>query len=108
MANIFLFSPVVFYHHWQWLLLPVLVGCTAGLLSQMILPGRGFGLVASFALGIAGAWLGNKFITEYLDFISNDIVRQIASATCGAIVLAFVINLIRGGKDRDKTAWRHN
>jgi len=108
--HLLLFSPVVFYHHWSWLLLPVGIGLVAGLLAQMFLPGRGFGLFPSFLLGIAGAWLGNKFLAdvEFLDFITKPILRQIADATIGAMALALVINIFRGGKDRDKTAWRHN
>jgi|GEM_PF-1243601 len=104
------FSPIVFYHHWSWLLLPVFIGLAAGLLAQMLLPGRGFGLFPSFLLGMAGAWLGNKFIgdAEFLDFITHPVLRQIASATIGAMALALVVNIFRGGKDRDKTAWRHN
>ena len=105
-----LFSPVVFYHHWSWLLLPVFIGLVAGMLAQMFLPGRGFGLFPSFLLGMAGAWLGGKFIAdaEFMDFITNPLLKQITSATIGAMALALVINIFRGGKDRDKTAWRHN
>jgi len=80
----------------------------ASLLSQLILPGRGFGMLASIAIGIVGAWLGNMFIRQHLTFISDPLFRTIAGATVGAMVLSVIINLIRGGEDRDKTGWRHN
>jgi uncharacterized membrane protein YeaQ/YmgE (transglycosylase-associated protein family) len=84
------------------------IGMIAGLLSQLILPGRGFGMLATIAIGITGSWLGNKFIKQFLTFIEDDLFKTIAAATVGAMILSIVINLVRGGEDRDKTGWRHN
>ena len=104
----FLFSIQHFYHEWQWLLFPIFIGVVAGLFSQMFLPGKGFGLLASFLLGLAGSFLGRKYLMKYLGVIENKTLREIASATIGALILMIAINLIRRGTEKDKTSWRNN
>jgi uncharacterized membrane protein YeaQ/YmgE (transglycosylase-associated protein family) len=86
----------------------VVLGFASGVISQMILPGRGFGMIATIAIGIIGAWLGTKYLQEYLTFIEDPVFRKVAAAILGAMVLSIVINLIRGGSDKDLTHWRHN
>jgi uncharacterized membrane protein YeaQ/YmgE (transglycosylase-associated protein family) len=86
----------------------IAIGMVASLLSQLILPGRGFGMLAALGIGIVGAWLGNMFIRDRLTFIEDPFFRTVAGATVGAMILSVIINLIRGGEDRDKTGWRHN
>ncbi len=92
----------------QALILTIVIGLIAGLLAQMILPGKGFGMLASAGLGIAGCWIGNQFIDQYLTMIDNDTLRRIVSGTIGAIVLATIVNLFRFGRMKDKTKWRNN
>jgi len=108
----FLNSMVHFIQHFYFahkaVFFIIFIGMVAGLLSQMILPGRGFGMIATILLGIAGAWIGHKFLMKYITFMTPGIMKEIVSATTGAMILAFLVNLFRGGKDRDKTAWRHN
>ena len=108
----FLQSMVHFIEHFYFdhksLIFLAIIGLIAGILGQMIVPGRGFGFVATIAIGIVGAWLGNRYFNRHLMFIEHSLFRAIASATAGAIVLIVLINLLRGGKERDKTHWRHN
>ena len=89
-----------------WIIL-IVIGFLAGLFAQMILPGRGFGMLSTVIIGVAGAWLGSKYIKAYITFIDDPFFRHIAAAIVGAMILCLLINLIRGGNDRDKTSWRH-
>jgi uncharacterized membrane protein YeaQ/YmgE (transglycosylase-associated protein family) len=88
------------------LIIAIVIGMVAGLIAQMVLPGRGFGMLATMAIGIAGSWLGNTFLLGHMEFIHDHLFRRIAAAIVGALVLMLVINLIRGGGDNDKTHWR--
>ncbi len=88
------------------IIIVIVIGMVAGLVAQMILPGRGFGMLATIGIGIAGSWLGNKFLADYLTFIEDSLFRRIAAAIIGAMVLSVIINLIRGGEDKDLTHWR--
>jgi len=88
------------------IIIVIVIGMIAGLVSQLILPGRGFGMLATIAIGIIGSWLGNKFLSPYMTFIEDHLFRKLAAAIVGAMLLSVVINLIRGGEDKDLTHWR--
>ena len=96
------------FHEHRQLLLTIGIGAACGLFSQMILPGRGFGLIPTAIIGIAGWYLGGKFIKDYLTMIDNNLLKTLAAGTLGAMALSLPINLLRGGKDKDKTGWRNN
>ena len=112
MKHLFLFSLLPFlqqqFHEHQSLIILIVIGMVAGLIAQMILPGRGFGFIATIIIGVAGALLGHKYIRSHLTFIDHAIFREIASATLGAMILCIIVNIARGGKDRDKTHYQHN
>ncbi len=111
LETIVTFIYETFQHHKAHLIF-IAIGMVVGLFSQMILPGRGFGLLATLAIGIAGCYIGDMFlgdyVTEYVTFTKNATIHKIIGGVVGAMALSFIINLIRGGKDKDKTAYRNN
>lgn len=112
MKQIILFSLVHFIQHQflihKALIIFIFIGFAAGLVAQMLLPGRGFGLVATIGIGMAGEWLGNKYLKVHMTMLNGQIYKQIAATLIATMILALVINLFRRGKDRDKTSWQHN
>ena len=108
----YLFEMVHYIQHFYFdhksMIFLLAIGLVAGLLAQMILPGRGFGLIPTIIIGIAGAWLGSIYIRPHLKFIDHSLFRGIASATAGAMILIVIINIARGGKDRDKTHYQQH
>ena len=90
----------------------VAIGMVVGLLVQMILPGKGFGLVGTFLIGIIGCWLGNmflhEFVEEYITFTKSSTVHTVIGGTIGGIIFGFVVNLFRTEKQKDKTKYRNN
>jgi len=109
--HLFLFELVPFVQHQFFahkeLIIVLFIGMVTGFLAQMILPGRGFGIISTILIGMAGAWLGNRYLLSRMTFIEDDFFRYMASAITGAMALSILINLIRGGEDKDKTHWRH-
>ena len=93
--------------HWS-IIVFVGIAMIAGLISQMIMPGRGFGLLATIAIGLVGCLIGNYFIVEYISFTDNILIKKIIAGTAGTMLLTFPINLLRPGKDKDKTKYRNN
>jgi len=69
------------------------IGAVAGWLAGQILSGSGFGLVGNILVGIAGALIAGFLLPGFLPF--GGIVGQIISATIGAILLLFVIGLVK-------------
>ncbi len=69
------------------------IGAAAGWLAGQILSGGGFGLIGNIVVGILGAIVAGFLLPNILPF--SGIVGQIISATIGAIILLFVIGLIK-------------
>jgi uncharacterized membrane protein YeaQ/YmgE (transglycosylase-associated protein family) len=75
------------------LIIMLAIGAAAGWLAGLIMKGGGFGLVGDIIVGIAGAVLAGSLFPGFLPF--GGLVGQIVSATLGAVVLLFVIALIK-------------
>lgn len=78
--------------HFLWFLI---IGVVAGWLSGKLMRGHGFGLLGDLVIGILGALIGG-FIFGLLGIISLSLIGSLVSATVGAIVLLWLIRLIRG------------
>ncbi|NGY37174.1 GlsB/YeaQ/YmgE family stress response membrane protein [Flavobacterium sp. XN-5] len=78
----------------MWLLLGVVAGWLAGLLIN----GGGFGIIGNMVVGIIGSflggWIGGKLgISDAV--VGGFSFASIATAVLGAIVLLFVVSLVR-------------
>ena len=69
------------------------IGAVAGWLAGVIYSGAGFGLVGNIIVGILGAIIAGALLPGYLHF--SGIVGQIISAAIGAIILLFLVSLVR-------------
>lgn len=106
MHHLLLFSFAEEFHDWKSLLITLFIGAVAGMLAQLLTPGRGFGMIVTIILGIAGGWLGKILFKNYLAFTSNPLINTIICATAGAFILAIIVNLIIGSDESDRTGWR--
>ncbi len=78
------------------LLVFLLIGAIAGWLAGLVVKGGGFGLLGNIAVGVAGAFVAG-FLFPRLGFgLGGGIVAEIIHAAIGAVILLFVISLIRG------------
>ena len=69
------------------------IGAVAGWLAGVIYSGAGFGLVGNLIVGILGAIIAGALLPGYLHF--SGIGGQIISAAIGAIILLFLVSLVR-------------
>ncbi|MEM9331810.1 MAG: GlsB/YeaQ/YmgE family stress response membrane protein [Pseudomonadota bacterium] len=69
------------------------IGAVAGWLAGNIISGGGFGLVGNIVVGILGALVAGFLLPGFFPF--GGILGQIISATIGAVVLLFVIKLVK-------------
>jgi uncharacterized membrane protein YeaQ/YmgE (transglycosylase-associated protein family) len=72
----------------------ILVGLIAGWLAGMLVKGGGFGIVGDIVIGILGALVGG-FLFGVLGFSWGGLLGSIVVATVGAVVLIFVLRLIK-------------
>lgn len=76
------------------LLLSLLIGALAGFLGSKIFSGAGKGLVLNLLIGIAGGFIGG-FVFGLLGIDGNHIIWQLVSATVGAVLLLWILSLIK-------------
>jgi uncharacterized membrane protein YeaQ/YmgE (transglycosylase-associated protein family) len=69
------------------------IGAVAGWLAGTIFSGAGFGLIGNIVVGILGAIIAGFLLPGFIPL--GGIAGQIVSATIGAIILLFVISLVR-------------
>jgi uncharacterized membrane protein YeaQ/YmgE (transglycosylase-associated protein family) len=72
----------------------ILLGAVAGWLAGQITKGGGFGLLGNIIVGILGAVIGG-WLAGSLGIWSSSLLGELLIATGGAIVLLFLIGLIK-------------
>ena len=79
----------------------LIVGLVAGVLASLLMGGTGYGLIGDIIIGIVGAFVGG-WIFSALGVASpfGGIAGTIFVAFIGAVVLLFVLRLVRGGGRR--------
>lgn len=103
--------PAIIRDH-QDIIFMIVIGAIAGYLAEFIIPGRGFGLLATIIIGIIGAWLGNMLFGSFLHLTHDRIFDLIINSTLGAMIPVIIINLVLGrpkeGKDeKDVYDWEN-
>ena len=78
------------------LLVILFVGLAAGWLAGQIVRGTGFGLIGDMVIGVVGAFIGDWLLPQLHIHLGVGIVSAIINATIGAVLLLFVIRLVRG------------
>ena len=78
------------------LIVILVIGLIAGWHAGQIMKGGGFGIIGDIIVGIIGAFIGRWLFTWlHVPVIGNFWVNAILTATIGAVVLLFVIRLIK-------------
>ena len=75
------------------LLIMLAVGAVAGWLAGQIMQGGGFGLLGNILVGIAGSIVAGLLLPAVL--MLTGLIGSILSATIGAVIVLFVIGLIK-------------
>jgi uncharacterized membrane protein YeaQ/YmgE (transglycosylase-associated protein family) len=78
----------------MYLITQILIGILAGWLAGKIMRGSGFGLLGDLVVGIVGSLLGG-FVFGLLGLYAYGLIGSIVIATGGAILLLYLIRLIR-------------
>lgn len=76
------------------IILFLLIGLVAGWLAGKIMKGKGFGLVGNLVVGVVGALIGG-FVFNALNISFAGIVGSLIAALVGALILLWIIGLIK-------------
>jgi uncharacterized membrane protein YeaQ/YmgE (transglycosylase-associated protein family) len=77
------------------ILVMLIVGAIAGWLAGVIVKGFGFGLLGNIVVGIVGAFVAGLVLPAIGLSIGGGIVSAIIHATIGAVILLFIIKLVK-------------
>jgi uncharacterized membrane protein YeaQ/YmgE (transglycosylase-associated protein family) len=79
----------------------LIVGLVAGVLASMVMGGTGYGIIGDIIIGIIGAFVGGWLFSQMgVSSPFGGLPGTIFVAFIGAVVLLFVLRLIRGGTRR--------
>ncbi|QYK40904.1 MAG: GlsB/YeaQ/YmgE family stress response membrane protein [Paracoccaceae bacterium] len=73
----------------------LIVGGVAGWLAGRIVTGRGHGLLGNIVVGIAGAVIGGAVVPMLGLGLGVGLVRQVITATLGAVILLGIVKVVR-------------
>ncbi len=79
----------------QSILVIVIIGAIAGWLAGQIVKGFGFGLLGNIVVGILGAFVAGLIFPVIGLGFGGGIVGAIVHATLGAVILLFLIKLVK-------------
>ncbi len=77
------------------LLWAIIVGIVAGFLAGKVMKGKGFGLIFNLLVGVGGAILGGWLFGQFGISVGTGLVSTLITALIGAIVLLFIINILK-------------
>jgi len=79
----------------------IIVGLVAGVLASLVMGGTGYGIIGDIIIGIVGAFVGG-WLFSLLGVSSpwGGLPGTIFVAFVGAVVLLFVLRLLRTGTSR--------
>jgi uncharacterized membrane protein YeaQ/YmgE (transglycosylase-associated protein family) len=76
-----------------------IVGLVAGVLASLVMGGTGFGIIGDIIIGIVGAFIGGWIFRSLgVNSPMGGLAGVIFVAFIGAVVLIFILRLIRGGR----------
>jgi len=79
----------------------LIVGLIAGVLASLVMGGTGYGIIGDIIIGIVGAFIGGwLFSTLGVAIPLGGLAGTILVAFIGAIVLLFIIRLVKRGTTR--------
>jgi len=73
----------------------LVVGLVAGWLAGLLVKGGGYGLVGDLVVGVIGALLGGYLFGSLGASVGGGLLGSIVVATIGAVILLFVLRLIK-------------
>jgi uncharacterized membrane protein YeaQ/YmgE (transglycosylase-associated protein family) len=79
----------------------LIVGLVAGVLASLVMGGTGYGIIGDIIIGIIGAFVGGWIFSKLgVDTPFGGLAGTIFVAFIGAVVLLFVLRLLRRGSAR--------
>ncbi len=77
------------------LIIFLIVGAVAGWLAGVIVRGYGLGLLGNIVVGVIGSFIGGWLFSHFHLVHGGGVFGEVIGATVGAVILLFLIRLVR-------------
>jgi uncharacterized membrane protein YeaQ/YmgE (transglycosylase-associated protein family) len=86
------------------ILYTIIIGAICGYIADALMRNNGYGLIINIIIGIAGSYIGGwAFAQLGLTInVGHTIVNQIIVGAIGAIIILFILGLLKGTRTRGK------
>ena len=86
------------------ILYTIIIGAICGYIADALMRNNGYGLIVNIIIGIAGSYFGGwAFAQLGLTInVGHTIVNQIIVGAIGAIIILFILGLLKGTRTRGK------
>lgn len=81
------------------LLYVIIIGAICGWIANVLMS-DGYGLILSIIIGIAGSFVGNWAFGKLGISVGSGWVSDIITGASGAIIILFILGLVRGGRKK--------
>ena len=81
------------------LLYTIIIGAICGYIADVLMSNSGYGLILSIIIGIAGSFVGTWAFVKLGISVGSGWISDIIKGASGAIIILFILGLIRGGID---------
>ena len=80
----------------------IIIGAICGYIADALMKNNGYGLVINIIIGIAGSYIGGWAFAQLGLTINvcHTILNQIIIGAVGAIIILFILGVIRGGRNQ--------
>lgn len=95
MSDVLLFSGEIFFTGWLNFIWFLIVGLLAGWLAGLLMRGQGFGCIGNIFIGAIGGLIGGYLFNLFGIHSFGGFLGALLTALVGAIVLLFVVGVLR-------------
>ena len=78
----------------------IIIGAVCGYIADVLMSDNGYGLILSIIIGIAGSFVGAWAFGQLGISVGSGWVSDIIKGASGAIIILFVLGLLRGRRGR--------
>ncbi len=88
------------------LLYTIIIGAVCGYIGDVLMGDNGYGLVLSIIIGVAGSFVGAWAFNQLGIKVGSGWISDIIKGASGAIIILFILGLIRGRNSRGRSRRR--
>ena len=88
------------------LLYTIIIGAICGYIADVLMSDNGYGLIISIIIGVAGSFVGTWVFNYFNISVGSGWISDIIKGAAGAILILFILGILKGGRNRSRSGRR--